>query len=84
MDNVIFVKTHDANNTFQRSNCEGIGIPEDRMVFDKAVFLTRNPYNAVLAEFSRKNAGKRDTVTEDMFTEEGSFSYSLLPTSQHR
>lgn len=70
---MIFVKTHKTGTGFTKPICTKVGAQEDRMVYSKTVFLTRNPYDALLAEFSRVHAGKKKTVTEDIFSNNGKY-----------
>ena len=51
----------------KRHNCHA----KYQHAFKKAIYIIRNPYNAILAEFNRLHAGKTKTVTKAQFETKG-------------
>ena len=41
--------------------------------YDKAVLVIRNPFDALLAEFNRRNSGKTSVAPKQLFLSNGKF-----------
>lgn len=67
VNKVLIVKTHAKGNGIPKPKCGDIKTLDYR----KAIFLTRNPYNSILAEFNRRHANKTTAVSRDMFYTSG-------------
>lgn len=76
--NVLIVKTHSLGNGLRRLKCGEI----QTLDYRKAVYIVRNPYNAILAEFNREQGGKVATVTRETFSTQGTCSY-IIRTEYH-
>ncbi|XP_045205635.2 WSCD family member CG9164-like [Mercenaria mercenaria] len=53
---IFIVKTHLQSNITHHPDCATMGV--SNLNYSKAIFILRNPYNALLAEFNRQNAIK--------------------------
>lgn len=67
LNKVFIVKTHLTNSGIIGGKCEH----EHSLTFSKAIYVSRSPYNAILAEFNRKHAGKTRIVSPEKFTGRG-------------
>ena len=52
--NVFIVKTHRTDNSLQ-NHPDCIKIGKTKLNFSSAIYILRNPYNAILAEFNRQH-----------------------------
>lgn len=66
-NNEFIVKTHAAHDTIDKYACSG----KIEHAFKKAIYILRNPYNAIIAEFNRKHAGKTQTASPEKFQGKG-------------
>ena len=67
VNKTMIVKTHLMSDGIKRHNCHA----KYQHAFKKAIYIIRNPYNAILAEFNRLHAGKTKTVTKAQFETKG-------------
>ena len=72
VNKTIIVKTHELSDKIKRHDCQAVY----QHAFKKAIYIIRNPYNAILAEFNRLHAGKTKTVTKAQFATKGKHTSS--------
>jgi len=78
--NTIIVKTHRRTEDIGHK-CEGVRLAN----FTSAIYLVRNPYNIILAEFNRKNAGKVDVAPKEAFEGKGILPLNIIENeAKHR
>ena len=67
INNVIFVKTHAKSNVLLRDKCEG----KTTLDYRKAIFLIRNPFHSIIADFNRRRTNKTSVAAQGEFKTEG-------------
>lgn len=77
--NVFIVKTHTLGNTLRRPKCEHTST----LNYHKAIYIIRNPYDTILAEFNRQNGGKVQSASKEAFNTPGTTKTIIYVSYRH-
>lgn len=69
LNNEFIIKTHYGHDKIEKESCNGT----IEHAFKKAIYILRNPYNTLIAEFNRRNAGQGGTANLAKFQSEGMY-----------